>query len=74
MGLPTLDFVPHLHGKGDSGLLPGNLEKVASVGYRSLTKALMAEQQQQKYQGQVFQFAYFPTAKTVSPTVIFCLA
>lgn len=46
MGLPTLDFVPHLHGKGDSGLLPGNLEKVASVGYRSLTKALKVEKQQ----------------------------
>lgn len=36
MGLPTLDFVPPLHGKGDRSLLPGNLEKVASVGYRSL--------------------------------------
>lgn len=33
MGGLTLDFVPHLHGKGDSSLLPGNLEKVASVGF-----------------------------------------
>lgn len=63
-----------LHQKGDGSLPSRNSDRVRPLcGYGSLTnKTLVVEQE--KNERQVCQFAYFPTAKTVSPTVILCLA